>query len=293
MRRLFCAFVLVLLTICTPPTHARYAAVVQQMHIPAWLQRDEQRYLLQPGVALKNGDQIITGAHSRIVLRLADGSAVKLGEHAVFLFNEAQPGRSKTSLFHAALQLVKGAFRLTTGIFGKSSEHSVEVRIGAITVGVRETDIWGKVSEERELIALLNGKIQVQPLDKDEFEMNQPLTYYMQTQDGQAIPISAIQPDELAQWAEETELREGEGMLARGGKWVVNIMSFSSQQSADTQLRRLLKRGYPVKIEKISKDREAIYRIQITGFASMQDARAFALSLNESLGIRDAWILSK
>jgi hypothetical protein len=59
-------------------------AEVEALQMPAWLVRDGQRTPLAHGVRLRNGDRIDTGAGSRVLLRLPDGSMVKLGEKARF-----------------------------------------------------------------------------------------------------------------------------------------------------------------------------------------------------------------
>ena len=52
---------------------------VEGLQMPAWLTRDGERLPLALGAQLRTGDTVTTGAGSRVVLRMPEGSAVKLG----------------------------------------------------------------------------------------------------------------------------------------------------------------------------------------------------------------------
>src|SRR5262245_15552367 len=64
--------------------HAAPNAEVEAVQMPAWIERDGQRSPLEVGALLRNDDQIETGAAARVLLRLSDGSTVRLGENARF-----------------------------------------------------------------------------------------------------------------------------------------------------------------------------------------------------------------
>lgn len=77
---------------------------VEGLQMPAWLTRDGKRGPLALGAQLRNGDTITTGAGSRVVLRMPEGSAVKLGEKARFELNEIMQKRDGARrLFSASL----------------------------------------------------------------------------------------------------------------------------------------------------------------------------------------------
>src|SRR4051794_15312116 len=63
------------------PARAASGAVVEAVQMPAWVERDGARMPAAPGMPLKERDQLRTGAHSRLLLKTADGSLVKLGEN--------------------------------------------------------------------------------------------------------------------------------------------------------------------------------------------------------------------
>jgi hypothetical protein len=66
------------------PLYAAPAAVVETVLMPAWLYRDAGYMPLVPGMSLQSGDMVLSGAHARVLLRLEEGSTVKLGEYARF-----------------------------------------------------------------------------------------------------------------------------------------------------------------------------------------------------------------
>ena len=72
---------------------AAAAAMVEGVQMPAWVERGAQRIPLAPGMELKPGDQLNTGAGSRVVVRLSEGSVVKLGENGSLRIAELDPGK--------------------------------------------------------------------------------------------------------------------------------------------------------------------------------------------------------
>ena len=103
-------------------------------------------------VRFRFGDRIATGAGSRALVKLSEGSVVKLGENGTLRLAELQPSRE---LFKAALQVLQGAFRFTTDIVGKGRRREVNVRVEQVTIGIRGTDVWGRSHPDRQVVLLL------------------------------------------------------------------------------------------------------------------------------------------
>jgi hypothetical protein len=58
---------------------------VEAVVSPAWLEHaGGAREPLVPGANLRDGDRVLTGSGARALLRMAEGSAIKLGENAHF-----------------------------------------------------------------------------------------------------------------------------------------------------------------------------------------------------------------
>src|SRR5437667_40572 len=113
---------------------AQVAATIEGVQMPAWVERAGRRVPIIPGMELRAGDQVVTGAGSRLLVKLADGSSVKLGENGQLRFAELSPARE---LFKAALNVLEGAFRFTTDIAAKTRKREVSIRAAQVTAGIR------------------------------------------------------------------------------------------------------------------------------------------------------------
>src|SRR5262245_19675720 len=154
---------------------AQPAAVIEGVQMPAWRERDGARAPLIPGMELRAGDRILSGKDARIVVRLSEGSMVKLGENGRLVLAEVQPAKE---LFRAALQVLEGAFRFTTDVTAKARKRDVTVRVDQVTIGVRGTDFWGRSRAERQVVCLIEGDIQVGATGEQPARMNQPRQFY-------------------------------------------------------------------------------------------------------------------
>jgi cell division septation protein DedD len=74
------------------------------------------------------------------------------------------------------------------------------------------------------------------------------------------------------------------------GDWVVNISSHAKEDLATKENRRLQSLGLNSEIHAARVRERTWYRIQITGFASKDEAKAKLKSLQQYSGIKDAWI---
>src|SRR3990172_10141714 len=118
---------------------ARAIIVVEGVQMPAWVERAAGvRVPLAIDMPLGNKDRIYTGPRARALLRLADGSLVKLGENGVLALDDL--GRSRIDLkdvVTASLDVVSGAFRFTTQVLTKfRGERDVKVNIATVTAGI-------------------------------------------------------------------------------------------------------------------------------------------------------------
>lgn len=259
-------------------------ATVDAVQSPAWVERGDRRLPLVVGQELQNRDRIVTGDDARVVLRLAEGSAVKLGENATLKVDAL--GRRDGGVFTAALDVVKGAFRFTTGIFTKGQDRrAVNVRIATITAGIRGTDLWGSSNAERDLVCLIEGKITVLHEKAEPVLMSDPLSFYIAPRGEAPKPVTGVDPQQLAQWARETEAAAGQGMSRRDGRWKVRVATVGSEAEALALYDRLRNAGYPAKIGVSGKARGYRYELQVPHLASEADADMVAYRLASRLGI--------
>lgn len=223
-------------------------AVVDSVQMPAWVERQGVRQALAPGQSLRNHDRIVTGADARVLISLAEGSAVKLGENAQLDLNAL--GHREKRVFTAALDIAQGAFRFTTGVFSKlRQQRAINVRIATITAGIRGTDLWGSSDGERDLVCLLEGRITVlHPLDEAR-AMSTPLSFYTAPKGAAPQPIAQVDAEQVRQWAAQTEVGVGSGYARRGGRWKVELATLDSESDALALYDRAVAAGYAVRIK--------------------------------------------
>lgn len=268
---------------------AAQTLTVEGVVSPAWVERGGARLPLAIGMQLNNRDRIVTGSGSRALLRLAEGSAVKLGENASLVVDGLADKAGATRLVAASLEVVRGAFRFTTGIFGRpASSRDVRVRISAVTAGIRGTDLWGKSDEQRDLVCLIEGAITVSHAQTGEFTMAEPLSFFVAPRNAQPLPVAPVDPNQLKQWAEETEIPAGRGGARRGGRFFVTASVSADQKSALAVYNQLRAAGYPAVVRPVKKDDGTIeYPVRVVNLATQQDAAATAEKL-KALGMPEA-----
>jgi hypothetical protein len=298
--------VAVLLLLVAAPIYAAPNVVVQGIQMPAWLQRGATTQPLSIGMALNDGDKLITGANARILLQAADGSAIKLGENAnLTLFKLAQQPE-KNGLFSAFLDVAKGAFRFTTASLAKLKPRNVTVRIAGATVGIRGTDVWGKAGAQMSIsviekamgeslgvadkdsqmdfdtVCLIEGKISVAHGKEAPFVMDKPQSFYVMPKGAAPLPVAGLSSEQLAEWAGQTEIAAGQGAVHSGGKWKVLLLTSKSKHDAMSAFDELRAAGYDARIRSLQGGQ---YQLRITHLPSREEAQALAHRLTGKMGI--------
>ena len=298
--------VAVLLLLVAVPTHAAPDVVVQGIQMPAWLQRGPITQPLSIGMRLNDGDKLITGAGSRVLLQAADGSAIKLGENASMEISNLARQHDDKGVFTALLDVVKGAFRFTTAKIAKLRPREVTVRVAGATVGIRGTDVWGKVGGKMsiaamekamgksladtdkdakmdfDVVCLIEGKIDIAHGSETPFVMDQPQTFYVMRKDAPPFPVAGLATEQLTKWAGETEIASGQGASRAGGKWKVQLLTANSEHDAMAAYDELRAAGYDARIRPLQ---DGQYQLRITQLPSRAEAQALALKLTGKMGI--------
>ena len=274
---------------CSPGIAATPASsvVVEAVQMPAWVERDGARPVpAYPGMELKSRDQIKTGANSRLLLRTADGSTVKLGENALFKLDNLQP-QSK-SLFVASMDVLEGAFRFTTDVLAPfRGKREVKISVALVTAGIRGTDLWGKSAPDRQIVCLIEGRVDVTPPGEQPFVMDQPLQFYVRDK-GQSQPLAAVPAEQLQQWATETDIQPGRGAARSGGRWKVTLGAPDNLRSALKLYDDIRNAGYPAEMHPVPAGNKHIYNVRVANLPSKAEAEALAASLKGRLGVDEA-----
>jgi hypothetical protein len=267
---------------------AQPAAVVEGVQMPAWMERRIgnviERKPLAIGMELKSGDSVKTGAGSRALVKLSEGSLVKLGENGSLLINEINPDSG--GFFKAAMRVAEGAFRFTTDVLSRARKREVSIRVATVTAGVRGTDLWGKSSGERQTICLIEGRIEVGAEGEQAVTMDQARQFYRREK-GQTLPLGFVTPEQLVEWARETDIETGKGAARRGGKWKVTLASTDTQGAALALYDQVRDNGYAAEIRPAKAGDKLVYRVRIANLPSKEEAEALAAMLRGRFGITD------
>jgi len=261
------------------------SAVVEAVQMPAWVERGADRIPLAPGMALRDRDRVRTGDRARILLRMAEGSAVKLGEKGSLLLDNMrmQPAQS---VFAATLKVFEGAFRFTTNVLVKyRGRRRVEVSIAAVTAGIRGTDLWGKAAPDRDIVCLIEGAVEVRRGADAPIIMDQPLSFYIAPKDKPALPVAPVSKAQLEQWATETEIQAGRGAARRGGRWKVVLGSVGTQAEALALYDAVRAAGYAADIRPEVVRGKHTYDVRLSRLASRSDAQTLADALRGKMGV--------
>ena len=244
MKKLICALAFLLATVFVPSAMAA-AGAVEAVQMPAWLDRAGLTVPVSPGIALQAGDTLRTGTGARLLLKVEEGSLVKLGENARFVIEKAQP---KGGVFEAAFNVVNGAFRFTTQTLAKSTRRDVKIRVGQnATIGIRGTDLWGRGRDDKDIVCLIEGKIEITGNDNKLLTLDQPLQFFQSTRSAPPEPLTSLPPPQLEVFAAETEIEFGKGSSAKGNRKVI-VSGFATRDEARQAARGLRTNGYPAEI---------------------------------------------
>lgn len=261
---------------------AQVAAVVDGVQMPAWIERDGRRLPLLPGMALRPGDQVTTGAGSRIAVKLAEGSVVRLGENGKLVFSEISPTRE---LFKAVLNVLEGAFRFTTDVVAKPRKRDVTIRATQVTAGVRGTDFWGRARQGNETICLIDGEVEVAAAGEQPVTLREPRQFYRRV-DGKTQPLGVVNETQIDRWSSEVELQEGKGIARRGGRHSVLLASAADRSAASAIHDELENAGYAAELRPMKQHGKTLYTVSIRQLASRAEAEALAKQLRGKYGIK-------
>jgi len=262
---------------------AQPAAVIDGVQMPAWRERDGNRVPLVPGMELRAGDRILTGKEARVLVKLSEGSVVKLGENGTLRLAELQPSKE---LFRAALQVLEGAFRFTTDLAAKARKRDVTVRVEQVTIGIRGTDFWGRSRAERQIVCLLEGAIQVGAAGEPPVTMDKPRQFYVRDK-GKTQPVGFVEAKQLEQWSLETDIQAGKGALRSGGRFSVQLAQADKEEPLRAIRDQLHKEGYPAEIAQRKQGDKLTHIVRIRQLPSREEAQALADQLKGNFGVKD------
>lgn len=260
------------------------AATVEGVQMPAWVERGATRLPLAPGMELKGGDELKTGIGARLYVKLSEGSLLQLGENATLRLQDLAPERD--GLFKATLNALEGALRFTTDALAKNRRRDVNITIRTVTAGIRGTDLWGKSTEERQIVCLIEGRIEVGAQGEPAVIMDQPQQFYQRVQ-GKTLPVGRVDDAQLARWAKETAIEKGRGAARRGGKWKVTLATAETQDAALRVYDEVRAAGFAATILPVKTGDRSAYHVRIVQLPSQADAEALVAQLRGKYGVAE------
>lgn len=279
----FLAVLASLALLSSAPVLAAAAATVEAVQSPAWRDRGGITVPLAAGMELRNGDVLRTGPGARAYLMLAEGSRVKLGEavHFTFYATSLRPEKS----FRGALDLVAGAFRFTTAKLKKTLPREVAIRVGTATIGIRGTDLWGKTDKDGDLVALLEGRIEITRAGQTT-ELGQPMTYF-DAPTGQAAEVKPLDPETFVRQTRQTEIMAGDGAARAKGRGRMLVATAASEEAALELYDRIREAGFAARIRpRAAEGGGWTYELRLVGYANAAEAEVAAARLQAFTGLK-------
>ena len=81
------------------------------------------------------------------------------------------------------------AFRFTTDVLSKGRKREVSIAVGTVVAGVRGTDLWGRYTPERQVVCLIEGRIDIGAPGEARVTLDAPRQYYRR-EHGQTLPVT-------------------------------------------------------------------------------------------------------
>lgn len=240
-------------------------ATVNSVQMSAWVERNGTRRPLAPGQFLQNRDKVLTGVEARVLIQLADGSTLKLGENAELHLNALD--FRDDFVFTGAFELVRGAFRLSSGAL--AVQRALNVRVATIIGGMRNGDLWGSANESGDVLCVLDGQLMTVHAKDEERYLSDPPSCYLAPKGHVPKVAEDINLEQMRLRVLQTELQAGvdrtPDYTPRGEQGKVKIASLASEAEALEVYDQARQAGYAVSIKpRRVKGGTYIYRVTAT-----------------------------
>ncbi|MGB5467281.1 MAG: FecR domain-containing protein [Sedimenticolaceae bacterium] len=284
MRLLF----LLLLLLPVSAVSGAPAATVEAVRPPAWVKNQGSWIPMPPDLELNPGDHIRTGPGGRVLLRLAEGSELRLGEEASFVLLKLDPPATVDGPFTGLLRLVRGALRFTTTLLSRPHRRSLDIQVATVNAGISGTDVWAKAAPDRDIVCLIEGRIIASRANSQPAILDEPLSFYVAPKDAPPKPVSAVTPAQLKKWIAQVALEAGTGIIA-DGRWTVALGSYRIEERANRALEAVHAAGIPASIIVVTVEGELWRRLVVSGFSNRSEAMSFVDRTRDLMGVVGAW----
>ncbi|MFI4967934.1 MAG: FecR domain-containing protein [Gammaproteobacteria bacterium] len=269
-------------------------SLVTAVQSPAWLVHAGSSTPVMPGMQVGDGDTLRTAAGGRVYLDLPEHSRVKLGENTEFTTPSLVMAHDEHgAMFKGVLHILKGVFRFTTSLVGKSERRDLSIQVGVATIGVRGTDVWGRAGTDGSLVALLEGKISMDMPGHPGMTMEQPMHYMMMPAAGEMQMNVPVTQGNMSDWTAQTDVAPGAGVLTNDGHWMLALLSSTDPDDSTDLMWKLVEAGYPAEDTTVMVKGKTWHRLVIRQAASYKDAKTLADRIKQQFPLMSPWVLKQ
>ena len=113
---------------------------------------------LRLGDEVSQGDTVVTGANSALVLKFDDGQVAALTANSRMIIS-SYTYNPATESGNVLLSLVTGGMRAITGLIGRRSPNQVAYRAATATIGIRGTDATMATDGDNVVVTVSEGSV--------------------------------------------------------------------------------------------------------------------------------------
>lgn len=267
---------------------------VEAVQMPAWINKAGQRIPLSPGDAVSTAQEVETAPGAALVLKMPEGSIVRLGEKTRLGVQrlEVDPSGGYTAV-RSELKLFNGFFRFATTAVAKAvGQREIDLNLRTATIGIRGTDFWSMTDEQHDATCLFEGKVDLATRDQGALTLDKPTAFWARFFDRPVQPVGNATPDELNKFLKSTEIQPGKGVAVAGGRWRV-VAATAPTASAAAELAAMLQaQGYPAVVRSKTIAGKLVHEVRVNGFATRDDAAAILEKVTAMNGVRGRVALS-
>ncbi len=269
------------------PATAR-SLVVEAVQMPAWTEKDGKRYPLSPGDAVSAAQTVETARAAGLVLRMPEGSLVRLGEITQLKVQKLEVSDTNGLIaVRSDLRLLEGFFRFVTSAVAKIvGQRELNVSVRTATIGIRGTDFWAMTDDKHDATCLFEGTVALNTRDQGVLKLDKPTAFWVRLFDQPVKPVGNATPDELNKFLQSTEVQPGQGVAVVGGRWRVVAATQNRGASAAVLQRQLREAGYPALIKAAAVGGQSVHEVRINHLATRDDAQAILKKIESMDGVK-------
>lgn len=134
-------------------------------------------------------------------------------------------------------------------------------------------------SDKKDIVCLIEGKIDVTGNNNLTLRLDQPLQFFQSTRNDPPEPVSFLDRKQLEIWARETDIEAGQGVRTNG-RWKIVLGGFVGYNAILTTSRALREAGY-------THDRTANNTLTISRLVGEADHNALAAKIAAEFRLND------